>query len=111
MERSEILAIISLLVSIFLILKLIGMQARINELKYDVARLEGLPEAYPLSKQATAPVYVKSLDALELAPELEQRLQFLLTGGKKIEAIKELREATGLSLKAAKDCVDAMINR
>lgn len=112
MERAEILALISLLVSIFLIHKLIGMQARINELKYDVARLEGRPEAYPLTKQAaSAPVYAKPLNTLEIAPELEQRLQLLLAGGKKIEAIKELRDATGLSLKAAKDYVDAMRNR
>ena len=112
MERAEIWALISLLVSIFLILKLIVMQARINELRYDVARLEGRPEVYPLSKQAAdVSVYVKPLYATELAPELEQRLKLLLAGGKKIEAIKALRDATGLSLKAAKDYVDAMISQ
>ncbi|NQX69109.1 ribosomal protein L7/L12 [Paenibacillus alba] len=113
MERAEILAIISLLISVFLILRLISLQARVNELKYDIARLEGRPEAYPLSKQATgaSASYVKPQYALELAPELEQRLHHLLMSGKKIEAIKELRDTTGLSLKAAKDYVDAMRNR
>ncbi|UKS29719.1 ribosomal protein L7/L12 [Paenibacillus sp. HWE-109] len=121
MERAEIIAIISLLISIILMIKLIGQQARINELKYDIERLEGRPETYPLPKKpasaasststSTASVYAKPLYALELAPELEQRLQVLLAGGKKIEAIKELRDAAGLSLKAAKDYVDAMRNR
>ncbi|WP_239619109.1 ribosomal protein L7/L12 [Cohnella mopanensis] len=112
MERAEIVALISLLVSILLIVKLIRMQASINELRYDVARLEGRPEAYSLSKQAAeAPVYANPQYPLELAPELEQRLQLLLASGKKVEAIKQLKDATGLSLKAAKDYVDAMRNR
>jgi large subunit ribosomal protein L7/L12 len=112
MERAEILAIIALLVSIFLILKVNGMQARINEMKYDIERLEGRPEAYRSPRQDVAASFnAKPLFALEIAPELEQRLQHLLAGGKKIEAVKELKDATGLSLKAAKDYVDAMRNR
>lgn len=41
-------------------------------------------------------------------PELEKQIQDLLAHGKKIEAIKRLREETGAGLKEAKDAVEAM---
>ena len=43
-----------------------------------------------------------------VSDQLEDRLRFLLRDGKKIEAIKELRQHLGLGLKESKDVVDAM---
>lgn len=40
--------------------------------------------------------------------DLSKRIGDLLAGGQKIEAIKELREATGLGLAEAKDVVEAL---
>ncbi|MFD2332686.1 ribosomal protein L7/L12 [Cohnella sp. GCM10020058] len=109
MDRAEVWALISLLISIILMIRLIGLHARLNELKYDIARLEGRPEAYPAAKQSAADSPASPpLSPMELTSELEERLQHLVTSGKRIEAIKVLREATGLSLKGAKDYVDTM---
>ncbi len=44
----------------------------------------------------------------ELPPAEEPEIRRLLAAGKKIEAIKRYREATGLGLKEAKDAVEAM---
>jgi ribosomal protein L7/L12 len=43
-----------------------------------------------------------------IGPETQARLLELVAQGKKIQAIKDLRAATGLGLKEAKDAVDAM---
>ncbi|BFH62522.1 ribosomal protein L7/L12 [Paenibacillus azoreducens] len=47
-------------------------------------------------------------EPLELSPELQARLLNLIAEEKKIKAIKELRVATHLSLKDAKDFIDNM---
>ncbi|GAA0853118.1 hypothetical protein GCM10008915_73230 [Bifidobacterium pullorum subsp. gallinarum] len=114
MERTEIIAIVSLLISIFLLLKHFRMQSRINELTSDLARLEGRSEVYPPPRPqqpAVVDTHFISSGSSELSPELEQRLRQLLDEGNKIKAIKELREAMHLSLKDAKDYVDAMDQR
>jgi len=43
-----------------------------------------------------------------LPADLEEKVHKLILGGKKIEAIKVVRLATGLGLKQAKDLVDGM---
>lgn len=43
-----------------------------------------------------------------LSPDAKARVQALIVANRKIEAIKEVREVTGLGLKEAKDLVDAM---
>ncbi|SDU74481.1 ribosomal protein L7/L12 [Jiangella alkaliphila] len=57
------------------------------------------------STQAVAPVR-RSPETI--TPEAMARIQQLIAQGKKIHAIKELREHTGLGLKQAKDTVDRM---
>lgn len=115
MEKTEIIAAVSLLISIFLLLKFFGMQSRINQLKSDLERLEGRSEVYP-PPHPQQPAFVVDRHSInpgssELSPELEQRLRQLLAEGNKIKAIKELREAAHLSLRDAKDYVDAMDKR
>ncbi len=43
----------------------------------------------------------------ELAPDAIEEIRALAAAGKKIEAIKRLRDLTGMGLKEAKDLVDA----
>lgn len=45
---------------------------------------------------------------LRLDPGLEAEVHSLLASGHKIEAVKRVREATGLGLAEAKDLVDAL---
>lgn len=46
---------------------------------------------------------------LELSSEAASRLQSLMKSTQKIQAIKELRAATGLSLKEAKDFIESAV--
>ncbi|HEY7593788.1 MAG TPA: hypothetical protein VH969_11585 [Actinophytocola sp.] len=46
--------------------------------------------------------------ATQPAPEVVERLRGLLAAGRRIQAIKELRAATGMGLAAAKDYVDRL---
>ncbi len=47
-------------------------------------------------------------DRTNLPEETRRRIEELVREGKKIQAIKELRDATGLGLKEAKDYVDGL---
>jgi ribosomal protein L7/L12 len=60
---------------------------------------------------ATIPAPVESTEAAEPKPEVspeDQELLDLVSGGKKISAIKLYRERTGKGLKEAKDAVEAL---
>jgi len=58
---------------------------------------------------ATAvPGPVSGAAAAVLPPEVEEIVRALLTDGRKIEAIKLVREATHIGLKEAKDLVESM---
>ena len=46
--------------------------------------------------------------ALDLTPEQRQAFADALYGGRKIEAIKQLREMSGLGLKESKDLIDKL---
>jgi|SRR5271156_5677879 len=58
------------------------------------------------SSLTTDSVRIKSLSPLP--EDLEARLRLLIDSRRKIEAIKVLRQSTGLGLKEAKDVVDSM---
>ncbi len=45
---------------------------------------------------------------VEVAPDIMEEIQYLIMQGKKIEAIKRLRDATGLNLSAAKSVVESL---
>ncbi len=55
------------------------------------------------TRSPTQPVQLETLPK-----DLEERLQLLIGRGQKIAALKELRTATGMGLKEAKDIVDSM---
>lgn len=128
MDTMDLLTYISLALSLLLLLRVLVLQARVGELRRDLERLEGRPDSphqkAPAASSGTIPIDPQLPYAgqgertepgerteLEQQTELEQRLASLLRAGKKIQAIKELRVATNLSLKEAKDQIDALQQR
>ncbi len=106
METMEFIALIALIISVILLIKVYSLQARLNDLKSDVERLENRSGTSGISLSgptATAPPHV--LDTV-VSEDINERLLMLIREGKKIQAIKELRVAKDLSLKEAKDYVD-----
>jgi ribosomal protein L7/L12 len=79
--------------------ELLELQARVGRLEEEVARLSAALAAV----QSGAPVPV------ETAPIVDQYVEAraAAAAGNKIEAIKIVREQSGLSLKAAKDLVES----
>ena len=72
----------------------------------DRAPRERPPLAPP--ERAQAPLPPPAPEASASQPDLQGEVAELLRAGKKIQAIKRYREETGLSLKQAKDAVDAL---
>ncbi|KJD45804.1 large subunit ribosomal protein L7/L12 [Paenibacillus sp. RC73] len=106
METMEFIALIALIISVILLIKVYSLQARLNDLKSDVERLEnrsGMSGISLSGTTATAPPHVLNTAVSE---DINERLLLLIREGKKIQAIKELRVARDLSLKEAKDYVD-----
>nr|WP_202895070.1 ribosomal protein L7/L12 [Paenibacillus sp. 23TSA30-6] len=104
----EFIALIALIISVILLIKVYSLQARLNDLKSDVERLEnrsGMSGISLSGPTATAPPSV--LDTV-VSEDVNERLLLLIREGKKIQAIKELRVAKDLSLKEAKDYVDGL---
>lgn len=109
----EFIALIALIISVILLIKVYSLQARLNDLKSDVERLEnrsgmsenrsGMSGISLSGTTATAPPHVLNAAVSE---DINERLLLLIREGKKIQAIKELRVARDLSLKEAKDYVD-----
>lgn len=70
--------------------------------------LVGVVVAVGLLARGRTPAPPRPLPEVPLPVELQSRLRTLSAQGQKIQAIKELREATGLSLLDAKNTVDAI---
>ncbi|HEY0603160.1 MAG TPA: ribosomal protein L7/L12 [Herpetosiphonaceae bacterium] len=69
--------------------------------------VDQLPIGAPLEYGAAEPVAAESLRFVP-DPAFEQEIRQLLTQRQKIEAIKRVRELTGMGLKESKDYVDAL---
>ncbi|WP_181151074.1 ribosomal protein L7/L12 [Paenibacillus sp. PCH8] len=108
---NTIIWIISLLLIFVLLVRVSSLQRQVNEMKRDMERLENgstvntrsefnstlSPKETPLSHTSQPG-----------QADLDQELLAIVQKGNKIVAIKRLREARGLSLKEAKDYVDAL---
>ncbi len=93
MALSPVELVLGALVIVLLLAVLVQSQS-LGNLKDRVARVErALRPEVPAGSSG-------------LAPDLEQEVRGLLGEGKKIMAIKVVRERTGLGLKEAKDLVD-----
>ncbi|EHB55914.1 Ribosomal protein L7/L12 [Mycolicibacterium rhodesiae JS60] len=78
-----------------------GLRRRVDELERRVAQLEW---ALHGAKSSVASEQVRDVGAPAVSPEVLQ----LALQGQKIQAIKILREQTGLGLKESKDIVDGL---
>ncbi|GAS82160.1 ribosomal protein L7/L12 [Paenibacillus amylolyticus] len=111
MEMNTLVWIVLLFLILVLLVRVTSLQRQLNELKRDVDRLENGSNGsarsdfnYTLSPKEASPAHTS-----QPAPtDLDQELIALIQQGKKIMAIKRLREARGLSLKEAKDYVDSL---
>ncbi|MET3942005.1 large subunit ribosomal protein L7/L12 [Paenibacillus sp. PvP094] len=114
MEINTIILIVVLLLIVILLTRVISLQSQLNELKRDVERIEngaGITQQMPRSS-LNYPVSSSTQSSSSEHPtewsELDQELILMIQQGNKIKAIKNLREARNLSLKEAKDYVDAL---
>lgn len=110
MEINTIVLIVFLLLILILLVRVISLQSQLNELKQDVERLEigGGPVSHSSFNYSPtlSDVSPHSPSQAELT-ELDRELLALVQQGKKIVAIKKVREAKNLSLKDAKDYVES----
>lgn len=111
MEMNTLVWIVLLLLILVLLVRVTSIQRQLNELKRDVERLENGSTVsarsdfnYTLSPKEAVPSHTSQ----PVPTDLDQELLALIQQGKKIMAIKRLREARGLSLKEAKDYVDSL---
>lgn len=112
METVEIVAIIALILSILLLLKVFSLQRQLNEIQSDLYRLDSKPEVSELSKQkAQESAYALDQASVSSSAKLDEKLRMLLAAGNRIQAIKEYKEASKLSLKEAKEYVDDLERR
>ncbi|GGD83301.1 hypothetical protein [Paenibacillus nasutitermitis] len=112
MDTTQMVAVIALVLSLLLLIRVISLQGQLNILRADLERLESRPEAAGLSitsasasMPAAAPQKIQHPDR---NMELDNRLRILLEEGKRIQAIKLFRIERKVSLKEAKDYVDEL---
>lgn len=107
MEVIEIVAVVALILSLLLLIKVFSLQSQLNDMKSDLEWMNNRPnnigKMNSSNKRVASQLEVNDVDA-----DLEERLRFMLSSNQKIKAIKVLREARDLSLKDAKDYVDRM---
>lgn len=107
MPTSEIVAIIALILSCLLLIKILSLQSQLNSIKTDLEWLRNRPEASSLS-QPSITAASSALDATHTGSDLDGKLLMMLESGKKIQAIKVLREARSMSLLDAKNYVERL---
>lgn len=112
MENTDIIAIPALILALLLMLSVSRLKKRVAELESKLAQRDtyggyagtaGTAGSARKTPNYTAPLVAQNP---EIAPDLERRLHLLLAEGKKIQAIKVIREARNLPLKDAKDFID-----
>ena len=107
METVEIVALSALTLSVLLLLKVFSLQRQLNELKSDLRGRSFGPEAHEHSKpNLNGPRFATDITRNSPFANLDERLRLLLASGKRVQAIKEFKKASGLTLKEAKEYVD-----
>ncbi len=120
-EMSSFLFVVFLLIIPILWSKLGNLQRQVDELKSEVELLQNgssldanrfamnassVQNASSFSSSTSTDSFPQS--GFDMNTELDQELLAMVRGGNKIQAIKKLREARSLSLKEAKDYVEAL---
>lgn len=108
MDTIDLIAILALVLALLLMLSVFSLKRRVNELESRLAQRDAYGGKYSPQQSAELPTSRLPLFVQnpELAPDLERRIRLLLAEGKKIQAIKVMREARNLGLKEAKDFVE-----
>lgn len=107
METTEIIAMITIVISLFLLIKVFSLQSQLNNLKSDLEWMRNRADSSPGSSLVkTATVNPLKMQETTVSSDLDDRLRSLMASGQKIKAIKELREARPMGLKEAKDYVE-----
>ncbi|WP_240421839.1 hypothetical protein [Paenibacillus periandrae] len=107
METIEIVALSALILSVLLLLKVFSLQRQLNELKSDLRGPSFGTEVHEYSKpNQNGPRFAADITRNSPFAILDERLRLLLASGKRVQAIKEFKKASGLSLKEAKEYVD-----
>ncbi|MEK8126704.1 hypothetical protein WMW72_02150 [Paenibacillus filicis] len=108
METVEFIAISALILSLLLLLKVFSLQRQLHEIKSDLQWLSSQPEGSGSPRPSEPPASPRTRISSPPPVNLDQRLRALLASGKRIQAIKEYRNASGLSLQEAREYVDAL---
>ncbi|WP_340023766.1 ribosomal protein L7/L12 [Paenibacillus sp. FSL K6-1096] len=109
-QTSDIIAVLALVLALLLMLSVFSLKRRVNELESRLMQRDtygGTPVSPAASKSSGNPVPMLVQNP-EMPPDLERRIRLLLAEGKKIQAIKVMREARNLTLKEAKDFIDSL---
>lgn len=115
MQTNDIFLILSLVFSLILLLRVLSLQRQVNEIRSDMESLQSHSHANTSYSSSTHSFSGEPLvampDTMNDRDALEQNVLSLIQQGKKINAIKKVREATGMGLKEAKDYVDRLENQ
>ena len=113
MDTIDYVAMIALGLSVLLLIRVVSLQSQLNELRHDLQQLGSRSADSTVIASSRPAAAASTFDEIhaEADAALEERLRSLLAGGKKIQAIKELREAKNMTLKEAKDMVEALDRR
>ncbi|MFD1906393.1 ribosomal protein L7/L12 [Paenibacillus rhizoplanae] len=108
MDTIDLIAILALVLALLLMLSVFSLKKACERARVPISakrclRRNVLSPASSRAADIPAPLFVQNP---ELAPDLERRIRLLMAEGKKIQAIKVMREARNLGLKEAKDFVD-----
>ncbi|CAM4257354.1 large subunit ribosomal protein L7/L12 [Paenibacillus endophyticus] len=106
MDIVEFVASSALILSL-LLLKVISLQKQLNEMKLtmDWSNNRADSSASPKSSLSSSPSSPNMNHAGSLS-NIDERLRMLTASGKRMQAIKEFRKASGVGLKEAKEYVD-----
>ncbi|WP_422657732.1 ribosomal protein L7/L12 [Paenibacillus sp. EC2-1] len=108
MEFTEIVAVVALILSLLLLIKVFSLQSQLNDVKSDLEWMNNRPNNIGMMNSSSNKEIVSQPKVNDVDADLEERLRFMVASNQKIKAIKVLREARNLSLKDAKDYVDQL---
>jgi len=107
MQTIEIVAVSALILSVLLGLKVFSLQRQLDEIKLELQRTSNHSNLSELPKpNLNPPPSSPGIPRVNAPINMDDRLRMLVASGKRVQAIKEFRKRSGVSLKDAKDYVD-----
>ncbi|MGO4182561.1 hypothetical protein AB4Z45_32850 [Paenibacillus sp. MCAF9] len=107
METIEIVAVSALVLSVLFGLKVFSLQRQVDEIKLELQRANNHSDfSGSLKPNLNSPPSSPGMTRNNATINIDDRLRMLVASGKRVQAIKEFRKKSGVSLKEAKDYVD-----